>query len=119
MSAVILLIDEEVNLRLSIAQILREAGNVVVLAENRLEAVDLLKVLHFDLVLLDIKSTTNVEVGFIKELQESFSDIPLLILNACPRVGAPLQLEVSSEIRYLAKPVDPPAILETIHSMLN
>jgi two-component SAPR family response regulator len=119
LSAVILVIDEDLNLRLSIAQILRQAGNVVFLAETRLEALDLLKVLHVDLVFLDIKLRTSSENTFIKTIREICPDIPLLIMNAYAQADSPVRGLLNADVRYLAKPVDPPAILETIGNMLG
>lgn len=118
MSAVILVIDEDLNLRLSIAQILREAGNVVVVAETRWDALEMLKVLHFDLLFLDVKSRTPSEIAFIKEIQETSPEVPLLILNTYPRFEQACHGKVNSEVRYLVKPIDPPAILDTIEGML-
>jgi DNA-binding NtrC family response regulator len=118
LSAVILVVDDELNLRLSIAQILREAGHVVTVAEKACEALETLAVLHIDLVFLDLKSRGPAELAFVDEIRGLYPETPLLILNAYPRVDESCPFHDKAEVRFLAKPVDPAAILETVRCML-
>ncbi len=67
MASVIMVVEEELNLRLSITQILREAGYIVVDADKACEAREMLPNRHFDLVLLNLKSHSPGELGFLYE----------------------------------------------------
>lgn len=119
MSAVVLVFDEELNLRLSIAQILREAGYVVVVAEKICEAHEILANLQLDLVFLNLKSYLPAEQAFLNEIRELYPQLPLLVLNTYEPFEKSRLGKSTAETRVMVKPVDPPAILEALDSLLG
>ena len=101
----ILVVDDELGSRESLKAILYKIYDVVT-AESAEQAGKILEGQHVDLILLDIMMPQKDGITFLKELSESHSDIPVIMVSAysSPRfVFQSLRLGAAD---YLNKPFD-------------
>ena len=114
----ILIVEDEVNLRRSLALILERAGFTVITACDYQEAISQLHENEFSLFLIDLRLPKVSRLDLFFKLHRLCPEIPVLILSASepPRVvevdGQTLQLD------YLLKPTDPGLLLDRVQSLL-
>ena len=98
----VLVLDEDINLRVSLAQILKQAGYVVSTACSPCEARKLLEAHPFGLIFLDIGLMAGVE----------------LVLSPYLNSGENFSERADPMVHFLVKPIDPATILEVIRSIM-
>ncbi len=115
----ILLVEDEFLIRLTLAEVLIEAGFEVAEAENGDEAVLLMKGPDgFDLLLTDIQMPGGTDgIALARRLRETRPDIPIVYMTGQPdamRHAAPLG---AREV-FVRKPYGPSEVLRIIHRLL-
>ena len=78
----LLVVDDEENIRLLYKEELTEEGYDVILAENGYEAIDLVKENDVDLVVLDIKMPKIDGIETLRLLKEEKRDMPVVLCSA-------------------------------------
>jgi len=114
----VLVLDEDINLRVSLAQILKQAGYVVSTACSPCEARKLLEAHPFGLIFLDIGLMAGVEMDLVTELVHSYPHTPLLVLSPYLNSGENFSERADPMVHFLVKPIDPATILEVIRSIM-
>jgi CheY-like chemotaxis protein len=122
----ILLVDDDLDLILSVKAFLKNQGYDVITALNKYEGMELAKTELPDLAVLDVMMTTMQE-GFdmAKEMRKEnkLEDIPIIIFSGIDRetgvnykslAGTP-EIPVNG---YIEKPVELPVLLEEIKRLL-
>lgn len=111
----ILIIDDEVDFRLSVAEILVENGYKVITARNGQDALRLIqenKKLP-DLITVDMNMPVKDGLEFQQEVAELIPDVPLIMISGF----IPKQLNKLKGIRaFLNKPLDKFELLNTIRN---
>ncbi len=115
----VLVLNEDVNLRISIAQILKGAGYMVSIACSPCEAFKQLTFNTFDLLFLDVGLMAGAEMSLIADIKRQYPCLPLLVLTPYLNSGEIYEDHPDPMIHFLVKPVDPSKILETIRSIKN
>jgi adenylate cyclase len=106
--AILIADDNRVN-RLLLARGLEQQGHAVVFAEHGLEALDLLRGRHFDLMLLDVlmPELDGYEVLAELKLDPHLRDIPVIMTSALDELDSVVKcIEMGAE-DYLTKPINP------------
>lgn len=117
--ASILVIDDEENLRRTLAIILQRAGYETATAGSVKEARQLLKTAAYNLTFLDLKLPDEYGLTFLPELRSEFPDMPVLILTAHDKLDAAIEAVREGARDYLLKPVDPPRIVKRVEEILS
>jgi DNA-binding NtrC family response regulator len=117
--ASILIIDDEENLRRTLAMILIREGYVVTTAANVHEAHQCLQADSFSLVLLDLKMPDANGLTLLPELREQYPYTPVLVLTAHDKLDAALEAVQGGAREYLLKPVDPTVIIQRVKEVLK
>lgn len=117
---VVLLVEDEVLIRLATADHLRHCGFKVVEAGTAIEAQELILAgLRVDLVFSDITMPGGLDgVGLAQWLAQTVSDVPVILASGVPRalVGAK---ETCPNVRAIsAKPYEPDEVVAQIRSVL-
>jgi two-component system phosphate regulon response regulator OmpR len=119
-AAHILLADDDVRLRILLSRFLTEQGFRVTTAETAADARDKLRVLDFDLMVLDVMMPGESGLALTEALRgERSPSMPILLLTAR---GAPEDVLAGFEAGaddYLGKPFDPRVLLARIRAMLR
>lgn len=116
--ASILVVDDEENLRRTLALILKREGYHVTVAANVTEAHSCLQSETFNLVFLDLKLPDGNGLSLLPEIRRDHPDTPVLILTAHDKLGVAIEAVTHGARDYLLKPVDPPVLLKRVKEVL-
>ena len=115
----ILVVDDDKNTRMFLEAVLKEANYTVSLAQNGLDALEILDKEHIDLIVLDIMMPKMDGYEFTKKLRDSDNNIPILMVSA-------KQLPIDKHMGFLAgtddyitKPLDDEEMLYRIKALLR
>ena len=114
----ILVVDDEENLRRTLALILQHEGYGVMTAASVGEARACLGTGGFDLVFLDLKLPDGDGLSLLPEMRSRYPGMPVLILTAHDKLGVALEAVRGGARDYLLKPVDPPVLLARVKEVL-
>ena len=117
-TATILVVDDEENLRRTLALILQREGYHVITAASVKEARGCLESDAFDLVFLDLKLPDASGLTLLPEIRDQYPDMPVLILTAHDKLGVALEAVRYGARDYLLKPVDPPILIARVKELL-
>lgn len=112
----ILIADDEINIRESLAAVLREENYTVRLAENGREAVREFLGGPPDLILLDLNMPDTDGWKAFDVIARLAPDMPVIVITARPG-QARRAAEVGIDM-LLEKPLDIPVLLETVRNLL-
>jgi DNA-binding response OmpR family regulator len=115
----ILVVDDEPKLSRSLALILQRAGYGVSTAASAGEALNLLQAGAYDLVFLDIKLPDQSGVHLLSQIRGLYPDMPVLMLTAHASLETAIEAVRAGARDYLLKPIDPEAILDRVHKILE
>ncbi len=113
----ILVIDDDENVRHSLAMILEKDGFRVWTAEGGCASLPILCAQHIDLVFLDITLPDVNGLSLIPMIRQMHPNLPILVLTAT----SVLDTE-NADIKktdYLIKPIDPAVLLERVRQKLQ
>lgn len=114
----ILIIDDEPNLRRSLALILQRAGYSVTTAGRADEVYQYLEAGAYDLVFLDLKMPDINGLDLLPDIHRMYPDMPVLILTAHATLDSAIEAVRKGARDYLLKPVDPAQILNRVSEVL-
>ena len=114
----ILVVDDDEGIRSLVKQYLNENSYLVTTAENAETAADKVKIVKFDLIILDIMMPGKNGLEFIKDHKKKL-DTPIILLTAKGESSERVEgLEVGAD-DYLPKPFEPKELILRIKNILN
>ena len=119
MSTRILVCDDEELVRWSLAEGLRSQGYEVLEAVHGLDALTKIRAAEPALVLLDIRMPELDGLACLRQLRESGSDIPVIILSALGDVTAAVDATRLGADRYMTKPFELDDVYEAVGESLR
>src|SRR5215831_12029773 len=102
----ILIVDDEINARTALAELLGDEGYVVESAADGFKALGKVADLAPDLVLTDLKMPGMDGLQLLSKLRESDPDLPVIVMTAFGEVETAVRAMRSGARDYLAKPVN-------------
>ncbi|MGB8645002.1 MAG: response regulator transcription factor [Anaerolineae bacterium] len=114
----ILIIDDEANLRDSMAEIFRGAGYAVTLAGDGQEALDLFQAGSFDLVVLDLRMPRVEGLGVLRAAHQLYPEMPVLILTGHATLDSATEALRLGARDYIYKPADPDQIIARARTLI-
>lgn len=119
MSASILIVDDEENLRLTLSRILSNAGHTVTTASSGEDALRLVQAGGYDLAFIDLLMPGIGGLDLLAELRRLYPEMPVLILTAHATLDSAIEAVRQGARDYLVKPADPHMILERVKEILE
>ena len=114
----ILVVDDDDGIRSLVKKYLLENDFLITTAENAEDAVKKIKIIKFDLIILDIMMTGQSGLDFIKEFKKKI-DTPIILLTAKGEAKERIEgLEYGAD-DYLPKPFEPKELTLRINNILN
>ncbi|MFN8432623.1 MAG: response regulator transcription factor [Anaerolineales bacterium] len=114
----ILIIDDEVSIRKTLARILQQAGFEVTTAEGAEQGLDYLRTTQFDLILTDLRMPGMHGMEALKVIHTEHPTLPVILFTAQPDVNSAVEALRHGATDYLLKPIKPEAIIERARSIL-
>jgi|SRR5512137_35602 DNA-binding response OmpR family regulator len=114
----ILIVDDEENLRRTLALILQREGYEVSTAASVAEGRQYLHSGTFNLVFLDLKLPDANGLTLLPEIREQHPETPVLILTAHDKLGVAIEAVTHGASDYLLKPIDPPLLIKRVKEIL-
>jgi DNA-binding response OmpR family regulator len=114
----ILIIDDEVVLRQTLARVLQQAGFEATSAENAEQALAFLKSTAFDLVYMDLRMPGLHGLDALKLIHEQYPTLPVVLFTAQPDINSAVEALRNGATDYLLKPLKPQVIIERTQSIL-
>lgn len=117
----ILVVDDNRMNRFKLSRVLEQQGHTVALAENGRQALEMIRVQSFDLVLLDILMPEMDGYQVLEHLKRdsALRDIPVIVISALDEMGSVVRcIEMGAE-DYLPKPFDPVLLRARIGACLE
>ncbi len=113
----ILVVDDEENIRLLFKEELEEENYQVEVASNGYEALEKLKISHFDLVIMDIKMPGMDGIQALNEIKNTNKDQPVILCSAYGEFKQDFSSWASDG--YIVKSADTGELKQTIKNILN
>ena len=114
----ILVVDDDDGIRLLVKQYLNENNFLVTTSNSAENAAEKIKIIRFDLIILDVMMPGKSGIDFIKENKKSI-DTPIILLTAKGETNDRVEgLEIGAD-DYLAKPFEPKELTLRIKNILN
>lgn len=119
MSATILIVDDEANLRQTLAYILQSAGYSITTVASGAEALSALQSGPFDLAFLDLKMPEMDGLELLEEIHSLYPQMAIFILTAHATLESAITAMRLGARDYFLKPVDPDTILLRIGAVIE
>ncbi len=114
----ILVVDDDDGIRELVKQFLNQNNYLVTTAKNAEDALDKVKIVKFDLIVLDIMMPGKSGLEFTNENKKKL-DTPIILLTAKREASERVEgLEIGAD-DYLAKPFEPKELILRINNILN
>ena len=114
----ILVVDDDDGIRELVKQFLNKNNYLVTTAKNAEDALEKVKIIKFDLIVLDIMMPGKSGLEFTNENKKKL-DTPIILLTAKGEASDRIEgLEIGAD-DYLAKPFEPKELILRIKNILN
>jgi len=114
----ILLVDDDEGIRSLVKKYLNENNFLVTTADSAENASEKVKIIKFDLIILDIMMSGKSGLDFINDHKKDL-DTPIILLTAKGEANERVEgLELGAD-DYLAKPFEPKELILRIKNILN
>jgi EAL domain-containing protein (putative c-di-GMP-specific phosphodiesterase class I) len=102
----VLLVEDDEQVRRSLARSLVATGYEVVTAENGQRALSLLGDSTFDVIVSDIAMPELDGIQLLRAIRERDTDVPVVLVTGVPDVATAIQAVKLGALVYLPKPID-------------
>ena len=108
----VLLVEDEVALRLLALKVLSNHGYRVTCAENGEQAWEVLQTQEFDLLVTDIQMPRMTGNELVRKVLGSMPELPVLMMSGYNPEG-----QVPEEVLFLSKPFTPQQLVEKVAAL--
>lgn len=117
----VLIVDDSLSVRNSLAQLMRDSGYEALLARDGLEAINIIRVENPDIVLTDLEMPRMNGFDLISYIRNSSDHpgLPVLMITSRNMAKHRQQAEAAGVNRFIAKPFIDDEILEFIETELS
>jgi len=117
----LLIADDHAVVRQGIRQILSDAPELEVVAEasNGLEALELVRDMDFDVVILDLSMPGLSGLETVKKIRQDSPQVPVLVLSVHPEEQYAVRVMRSGAAGYLTKDSAPEELVAAVRSVAN
>ncbi len=115
----LLVIDDDNTIRSLLKKYLSENGYLISVAENAIDAEDLIQTIKFDLIITDKMMPEKDGMDFVKDIRNLNNNTPVIMLTAMGDIENKIQGFENGVDDYIAKPFEPKELLLRISSILK
>lgn len=114
----VLVVDDEANLRQTLARILHQLGCDVTTATDGIEALQRLEVAPYDLVYLDIRLPGMDGLQVLRQIHDRYPQLAVVLLTAHASISSAVEAVRLGATDYLIKPITPEALIARTRTIL-
>lgn len=115
----ILIVDDEKNYPKILGEVLKEEGFSPVTSQSALEALEIMKSKHIDLVLTDVMMPGIDGIELLVKIKEIVPDIPVIIMTAHGSVERAVEAMQKGAYTYILKPFDNETLVAHIQKAIS
>ncbi len=115
----ILVVDDELIVRESMGNWLKEDGYLVETSENGMDALEKIKLKNIDLAVVDIKMPGMDGIELLQKSKKIDPDLPVLVMTAYASVDTAVQAMKEGAFDYIVKPFNPENVSQVIDRALK
>ena len=118
----ILVVDDEVQIRILLRELLQQEGYDVEEASNGEVALEIMREKPVDLVIMDLLMPNKEGIETIRELHRDFPDLKIIAISGGGRLGPDTYLKMAKDmgaIRTFKKPIPQDRLLGAVHELLH
>lgn len=118
----ILIIDDDVQIREMLRQMMEREGYEVLDAANGKVAIRIQREKPADLIITDLIMPEKEGIETIRELKQDFQDIKIIAISGGGRIGPQEYLHLAEMLgaqRTFTKPIEREALLEAVRELLK
>lgn len=112
----ILIVDDEKNIRTSLARFFDLHGHSAEAAENGRDAVDLARRASFDCIILDLKLPDMEGIQVLERIREVHPYVPVILLTAHGTTGKAVEAMKKGAFDFFEKPADEERLLIAVRN---
>jgi EAL domain-containing protein (putative c-di-GMP-specific phosphodiesterase class I) len=110
----VLLVEDDPIVRQAYSKVLRSGGHALETACDGVEALEKVRRGDFDAVVSDINMPRLSGIELLQRLRDLALDVPVVLVTGGPALESAVRAVEYGAFRYLTKPVDIDALLETV-----
>lgn len=115
----LLVVDDELNIRSPLVLMLNSFGYSVDEAASGQEALNLLSLSSYDLMLLDLRLPDLDGITVMHNARQLYPDLLIVIMTGCPTLESAIEALRLKAANYLSKPISMTEIAEAITQALH
>lgn len=119
MEATILIIDDEENIRFTLARFLRAEGFKVATADSYEEAITIMNKTQFDTIFVDIILRGRTGIDILKEVYRRGLQCPVIVFSGAPSIETAAEAVKLGAFDYLCKPLRQDTLLQVTRTALR
>jgi two-component system, NtrC family, response regulator AtoC len=102
----VLIVDDELNMRLVLAAMLKKEGYAITAAADGREALQILKATKMDVVVTDLKMPHLDGMGLLHCITEQYPEVPVIMITAHGTVATAVEALKRGALDYITKPFE-------------
>jgi two-component system, response regulator FlrC len=115
----VLIVDDDHDLLNALHYVFEKKGCLVTMAGNATEALDLVKMNKFDIVISDVVMPKMTGRDLLIEIEKIQGNKPYVLMMSSQNPYTPLELATVGSYGYLQKPFTPEQLTEVIESYIS
>ncbi|MDB4914202.1 MAG: response regulator receiver modulated metal dependent phosphohydrolase [Gemmatimonadetes bacterium] len=117
----IIVADDDKVLSAMICGVLNDHGHITLPAYDSIQTMMFVMKQPPDLLILDIKMPGGTGLNVLRKLKSSSktSYVPVIVISGMPDENIPAEVLELGARRFLAKPIDPDVLLETVRDVFR
>ncbi len=115
----LLVVDDDLYVRESIASLLKEFGYVVFTCRNATEAVDKIHKMEVDAVLTDIKMPGATGIELLQDIHTYNQQIPVILMTAFAELDVAVDAIKRGAFDFITKPYNPDCLVHSVEKAVK
>jgi DNA-binding NtrC family response regulator len=115
----ILVVDDDAIVIKSCKRILEAEGLEVSTVPSADEALEMIKIYEFDLLLIDVKMPKHDGVFLMREIKKVIPDMPIIVMSGYPTPETVSDVLKLGATQFIPKPFRPDELVKTIRPVLQ
>ena len=115
----ILVVDDEVNITLTIKEVLEDYGFDVIVINDALKVLNVLNTEDIDVIILDILMPVKNGIEILKEVVSQFPVIPVIIISGHGTISMTVECIKNGAFDFIEKPISIEKLISTVKNALR